>query len=75
MDPETIALLQAEFERRMTLVPLSQQTDQGRLALAYHLVRLAEDGERDPERLMRAALSWPRDLRCVIRGGQLAFET
>ncbi len=58
MDPETLTVLTAVFHKATDTIPVARQTEDARMAVATHLLTLAETGERDPDRLLAATLSW-----------------
>ena len=55
-DPETIAILRAAFDDACASLPSEQHTQSKRSTLAQRILKLASEGERDPERLRVFAL-------------------
>lgn len=58
MDPETLAVLMAVYHQAQEIIPVERQTDATRMALAAHILQLAENGERNLDRLLTLTLSW-----------------
>jgi hypothetical protein len=54
--PEDIANLTAAFEAALARLALSDRKDPRATAVAKAIIKLAKDGERDPERLRDGAL-------------------
>ena len=54
--PEDIASLTAAFEAVLARLALTDRKDPRSTALAKAIIQLAEEGERDPERLRDGAL-------------------
>jgi hypothetical protein len=54
--PEDIANLTAAFEAALGKLGLTDRKDPRTTAVAKAIIRLAKDGERDPERLRDGAL-------------------
>jgi hypothetical protein len=54
--PEDIANLTAAFEAALARLALSDRNDPQATAVAKAIIKLAKDGERDPERLRDGAL-------------------
>lgn len=57
MDPEIVAVLLAAYRQAVASLPEGQQTKDKRAALAADLVALAGAGERNPYKLIAAALA------------------
>jgi hypothetical protein len=55
-DLKTVALLKESFDDAWACVPMEQRATTSRTLLAEGILRSAAKGERDPERLIDAAL-------------------
>jgi len=57
-DAETVRLLGIAFEITRDGLKVEEWDEPGRAVIAAKLIELAEQGERDPERLSGRALEW-----------------
>ena len=55
-DLETVALLRATLDEAWASVRIDKRATLSRSLLAERILKLAAEGERDPERLLNAAL-------------------
>ena len=55
-DPETIEVLGAAFERALQSLRLADRSDLATELLAKKMIEVAQQGERDPERLCERTL-------------------
>ena len=59
-DPEELALLGRILDQVVQSLPPNLRTPYNRAALAKNILACASTGERDPDKLRRAALMTPR---------------
>ena len=57
-DAETVQFLGVAFEITRDGLKVEEWDEPGRAVIAAKLIELAEQGERDPERLSGKALAW-----------------
>ena len=57
-DAETVRLLSIAFEITRAGIKVEEWDEPGEAIIAAKLIELAEQGERDPERLADRALAW-----------------
>jgi hypothetical protein len=58
LDPEVVAIVSSAFHAVFAELELSNGDEIVALRVARRIIDLAAQGERDPERLKAAALSW-----------------
>jgi hypothetical protein len=58
LDPEVVAIVGSAFHTIFAELGLSDSDDILALRLARHIIALAVQGERDPERLRAVVLAW-----------------
>lgn len=60
-DPQTVAVLRQTLEDAWASLPPEQRVLMTRAMLAERILRSAAQGERDPTRLLEAAMTEPAD--------------
>ncbi len=58
MDPDTLAILRDVYRQAEGNLSHGCQTEEARIGLATRILVVAKTGERDPQRLLTAALYW-----------------
>jgi hypothetical protein len=56
-NPETLTMMTHAFDRACDFFPVQLSSDYMRRKLALHIIRQVDDGESDPTRLVKSALS------------------
>ncbi len=67
MDLDTLAVLRDVYQQAEVELSLECQTDEARIGLATRILVVAQTGERDPQRLLTAALYWVKSHETRVR--------
>ncbi|PNG26264.1 hypothetical protein [Methylocella silvestris] len=73
MDSHTLSLLSEVFQQVEAKLSHEGLTEEVKLGLATRILIVAQTGERDPKRLLTAALYWAKTRRSDIGAATFAF--